>query len=62
MTHSLDTKIGMGIVLLQNKCLWHNLSPIFRWFSINLPQPKRSYAACSDFRRKKLKIFCDINL
>jgi len=23
MTHSLDTKIGMGIVLLQNKCLWH---------------------------------------
>ena len=39
-----------------------NLSPIFRRFSINLPQPQRSYAAYSDFRRKKLKIFCDINL
>jgi len=21
--HSLDTKIGTGIVLLQNNCLWH---------------------------------------
>ena len=34
-----------------------NLPPIFHRFSINLPQPQRSYAAYSDFHRKKLKIF-----